>query len=115
MVCSMPIDRSFQTTWKQTETHRNHSVWHSKTSELGIHGTRVAVDFDECTGCMKCVKLCPEEVFELLEVSSSLLKADPVNESACLDCLACELVCPVEAIFIMRKSQESDTLSALLD
>jgi NAD-dependent dihydropyrimidine dehydrogenase PreA subunit len=115
MVLSMPIDRTFQTTWKRTSTHRNHSVWHSKTSELGIHGTRVAVDFDICTGCLKCLTVCPEEVFEQFEPSPNLLKADPVNESVCLDCLACELVCPEDAILITREPTKSDTLSALLD
>ena len=111
----MAIDRKFQSTWKQTRQHQNHAVWQSDTSQMGIHGTRVAVDFDECTGCLKCITVCPEEVFVQWEASSGEIKADPIKESACLDCLACELVCPEDAICITRDSIESDTLSALLD
>ncbi len=115
MVPHMPIDRTFLSTWNRTGQHHNHSVWQSKTSILGIHGTRVAVDSDVCTGCVKCLTVCPEDVFEQWEVSPGVIKADPVNESACLECLACELVCPVDAIYIARSSSKSDTLSALLD
>ncbi len=111
----MPIDRNFAITWKQTATHKNHSIWQSETSKLGIHGTRVAVDFDECSGCMKCVTVCPEDVFKRFEVASGVIKADPEREDVCLDCLACELVCPEDAIFIARQPSKSDTLSALLD
>jgi NAD-dependent dihydropyrimidine dehydrogenase PreA subunit len=111
----MPIDRTYHTTWKQTNRHLNHAVWQSKTSKLGIHGTRVAVDFDECTGCMKCLTVCPEDVFKQCEVSTGVIKADPARESACLECLACELVCPEDAIYISRNPAKSDTLSALLD
>ncbi len=111
----MPIDRNFQKTWKKSGQHRDHAIWQSETSQLGIHGTRVAVDFDECTGCLKCITVCPEDVFEQWEDESGQIKADPVRETACLDCLACELVCPEDAICIIQASTKSDTLSALLD
>jgi len=111
----MPIDRTFQATWKQTAQHQNHSVWQSEASELGIHGTRVAVDFDLCTGCLKCLVVCPEDVFEQWKVTSGQIKADPAHEPACLECLACELVCPENAICIAQAPSKSDTLSALLD
>ena len=90
-------------------------VWKTDTSHLGIHGTRVAVDFDECTGCLKCLTVCPEDVFIQWETDSGHIKADPIKESACLECLACELVCPEDAIYITRSPPKSDTLSALLD
>ena len=111
----MPIDRNFQTLWKKTGRHQGHTIWQSETSILGIHGTRVAVDFDECTGCLKCFAVCPEDVFEQWETASGQIKADPVKETACLECLACEMVCPEDAIFITQPPAKSDTLSALLD
>ncbi|MFX0168941.1 MAG: ferredoxin family protein [Candidatus Hodarchaeota archaeon] len=111
----MPIDRSFQTTWKRKGTHEGHTVWASTQAQLGIHGTRVAVDFDSCTGCLKCFAVCPVEVFIKWKAQPQTIKADPVNETACLECLACELVCPVDAIYITRNPPHADTLSALLD
>jgi NAD-dependent dihydropyrimidine dehydrogenase PreA subunit len=111
----MPIDPSFQRKWKQTNRHHSHWIWQSETSQYGIHGTRVAVDFDSCTGCLKCINVCPEDVFEPFEVASGEIKADPIKEAACLECLACEMVCPEDAIIIIRIASESDTLSALLD
>ena len=111
----MPIDKSFQTTWERRGTHNGHTVWTSKRAHFGIHGTRVAVDFDSCTGCLKCIEVCPEGVFIEWKESSNTLKADPAHEAACLECLACELVCPVDAIYINRTPSQTDTLSALLD
>ncbi len=75
----------------------------------------MAVDFDECTSCLKCLTVCPEDVFEQWEAAPGQVKADPVKESACIECLACELVCPEDAIYIIRSPKNSDTLSALLD
>ncbi len=111
----MPIDRSFQSTWTPKGKHHGHTIWASASSQLGIHGTRVAVDFDACTGCLKCFIVCPEDVFSQWEAPSQQIKADPENETTCLECLACELVCPVEAILISRSISDSDTLSSLLD
>ncbi|MFW9830811.1 MAG: ferredoxin family protein [Candidatus Thorarchaeota archaeon] len=111
----MPIDRTFKTSYAVKEIHHGHTVWSCPEARFGIHGTRVAVDFDECTGCLKCITVCPENVFLELEVQSGQVKADPIREGICLECLACELVCPVEAIFITREPSEADTLRALLD
>lgn len=111
----VPIDRSFQTTWERKGTHNGHTVWHPKHAQSEIHGTRVAVDFDSCTGCLKCIKVCPEAVFIEWRDSTQSIKADPADEDACLECLACELVCPVDAIYITRTPSQSDTLSALLE
>ena len=112
---SVPIDKSFQTTWKRKGTHNGHTVWTSPKAKLGIHGTRVAVDFDSCTGCLKCLIVCPEAVFIQWTDTADAIKADPAAEAACLECLACELVCPVDAIHITRTPPQTDTLSALLE
>jgi NAD-dependent dihydropyrimidine dehydrogenase PreA subunit len=114
-VVTVPIDRTFKTSWKQTGIHEGHTVWKTAQAQLGIHGTRVAVDFDECTGCLKCITVCPEDVFVQWEATPNQVKADPKGEDACLECLACELVCPVDAILITRSSAGTDTLTALLE
>lgn len=111
----MPIDRSFQQRYKIQETHLGHSVWTCETSVCGIHGTRVAVDLDICTGCMKCIAVCPVDVFIRCSLEPGGLKADPVKESDCLECLICEIVCPVDAILIARTPTTHDTLKPLLD
>ncbi len=114
-VIVVPIDPTFKTTWIQSGTHQGHAVWQSPKAKLGIHGTRVAVDFDACTGCLKCINVCPEDVFIQWNEKPHHPKADPVHEVACLECLACELVCPVDAVLVTRNPSETDTLSALLD
>lgn len=111
----MPIDRSFQQSWQKRGTHCGHTVWSCASARLGIHGTRVAVDLDICTGCMKCLAVCPVAVFVKWELESGNVKVDPIKESDCLECLICEIVCPVDAILITRTPATHDTLKALLD
>lgn len=111
----MPIDRRFQKDWQEQTTHDGHKVWTCPSARLGIHGTRVAVDMDICTGCMKCLAVCPVAVFVRWEPELGKVKADPVKESDCLECLICEIICPVEAILITRSATIHDTLKALLD
>ncbi len=111
----LPIDKSFQRTWQVIGTHKGHSVWQSRTSQLGIHGTRVAIDLDLCTACSKCLVVCPVDVFTKITSKTHPTRIDPEGESNCLDCLACELVCPVDAILISRTSTDNDTLNALLE
>jgi NAD-dependent dihydropyrimidine dehydrogenase PreA subunit len=64
---------------------------------------------------LKCLIVCPEEVFVQWKDAAQAIKADPVDEAACLECLACELICPVDAIYITQPPSQTDTLSALLD
>ena len=85
---------------------------------LGIHGTKVAVDFDICNGCMKCLKKCTVNVFTEVKTPNnpvSKIKADPINEMDCFDCLICLMICPVEAINIKQEKSESDTMDSLLN
>jgi NAD-dependent dihydropyrimidine dehydrogenase PreA subunit len=114
-VYDLPIDRSFQKTWKKTETYLGLTVWRNATAKLGILGTRVAINLDECTGCLKCLVVCPVDVFQQYETPSQEVKVAPVKESDCLECLACEVVCPVEVLLVTRSVPEYDTLKALLD
>ncbi|MFQ5907267.1 MAG: 4Fe-4S binding protein [Thermoplasmata archaeon] len=90
-------------------------------TQLGIHGTHVAVDFESCIADGVCMDVCPVDVFEwyhnpgemgtgkdrVLEKGSDLWKqfrtdkSDPIREEDCIDCMACEASCPTEAIKII--------------
>ena len=116
----MPINENYRNEFKQVGEHLGHSIWkNSETSEgAGIHGTKVAVDFDSCNGCMKCLKKCSVSVFIEIKTPDdpiSKVKADPIRENDCFDCLICELICPVQAIHVLKENSGSDTMDSLLN
>jgi len=51
------------------------------------------LDTEKCNGCGMCLKVCPHEVFELLE-----RKAHIIDRNFCMECGACALNCPMAAI-----------------
>lgn len=69
-----------------------------------FHGpTAVALKVDEksCTGCGRCVEVCPHGVFTLKSAASALrarARAEIVNARACMECGACKKNCPARAI-----------------
>ncbi|MHB8567186.1 MAG: 4Fe-4S dicluster domain-containing protein [Nitrososphaerales archaeon] len=87
---------------------------------LGIHGTRVGVDWDACIADGACLDVCPTQVYEWALNPGHMRtgkdrkidrgsdewhafrtdKPDMVRESECIYCMACEAVCPVSAIKI---------------
>ncbi len=88
----------------------------------GIHGTAVAVDFENCTSDGVCMDVCPVFVFEwalnlgqagtgkdkIVEQGSAEWntyrsdKSDPVREMDCIFCMACETSCPTQCIKITQ-------------
>lgn len=48
---------------------------------------------DRCTGCGRCIEVCPHNVFELKDK-----KAVMINRDFCIECGACEKNCPFYAI-----------------
>lgn len=50
---------------------------------------------DQCTGCKKCIEVCPHQV---LAVKSG--KVAMINRDACMECGACEKNCPFGAIVV---------------
>ena len=96
----MPIDPNFQANRVAT-TFENLKVWKSKTSNLGIYGTNVAVDFDLCVGDGACIEVCPTNVFDWQGAGEDR-KALPSRERDCIYCFGCEAVCPKFAIRVSK-------------
>ncbi|MFB6131882.1 MAG: ferredoxin family protein [Halanaeroarchaeum sp.] len=99
----MGIDPNFERARRVVDHHDGHAVRGpvEEPTRLGIHGTHVAVDFDECIADGACLRDCPVDVFEWVETPdhpASERKADPVRETDCIDCMLCVDVCPVDAI-----------------
>jgi NAD-dependent dihydropyrimidine dehydrogenase PreA subunit len=53
------------------------------------------LDQAACTGCGRCVEVCPHQVFMLEEKRASITELD-----ACMECGACARNCPVAAISV---------------
>ena len=56
---------------------------------------QVIVVEEKCNGCSLCVKLCPGEVFELVNG-----KARVVREENCVLCYGCVVLCDPKAIIV---------------
>ena len=99
----MPIDPDFKTKRKIVDKQGNVDVWGpiDPPKQLGIRGTKVAVDWDVCNGDGVCIDICPVTVFELVNTlghPASDKKSNPTREEDCIQCLACETQCPTQAI-----------------
>lgn len=53
------------------------------------------VEKDRCTGCKRCVEVCPHAVFAM-----NSAKAEIIDRDACMECGACAQNCPVTAITV---------------
>lgn len=48
---------------------------------------------DKCTGCGKCIEVCPHKVFDLENGKSKIIEKD-----RCMECGACAKNCPLHTI-----------------
>ena len=72
------------------------------------------VDEENCTGCGKCVEVCPVKAMSLVTANDpekSRLKKAVVDESLCLGCGLCVRACPGESIHLI--SRESRVITPL--
>lgn len=66
------------------------------------------VDSDVCTGCMKCVDVCPVEAMTLISANDSKRpkrKIAWLNEDICLGCGVCVRVCQTKAVKLKQRDQ----------
>ena len=50
---------------------------------------------DKCTGCGRCVEVCPQGVFEMRDKRAAVIDRD-----CCMECGACALNCEFNAITV---------------
>jgi len=50
-------------------------------------------DQSRCTGCTRCIEVCPHGVFKMKST-----KAYIHNKDRCMECGACQINCPADAI-----------------
>ncbi len=62
----------------------------------------IIIDTESCTGCEKCVKVCPVDALYMEEGVAKL------KEELCISCSACVTACPVDAIEPELKAQRAD-------
>jgi NAD-dependent dihydropyrimidine dehydrogenase PreA subunit len=55
--------------------------------------TTLEYDAQKCTGCGRCVEVCPHSVFAMENGRASL-----VDKDACIECGACQKNCAFDAI-----------------
>jgi NAD-dependent dihydropyrimidine dehydrogenase PreA subunit len=96
----LSIDPNFKANRVET-TDENLKIWKNESSNFGIYGTNVAVDFDLCIGDGACFEVCPVNVFDWHGAGDNR-KALPRRERDCIYCVGCEAVCPKFAIRVTR-------------
>ncbi|MDR2688282.1 MAG: ferredoxin family protein [Azoarcus sp.] len=63
---------------------------------------------DRCIRCDKCVKACPNEVFDSLPGELPVI----ARRDECHTCFLCEVYCPVNALYVSPYSVPDPALSA---
>jgi len=55
----------------------------------------LSFDLERCTGCGRCMEVCPHGVFDLEEGKARIVERD-----LCMECGACALNCQAEALTV---------------
>lgn len=56
-----------------------------------------------CTGCNICVRVCPVNVFDIVEGGVPII----ARQNACQTCFMCEAWCPEDAMYVAPQAEES--------
>ena len=75
------------------ESH-NYNSLHASGPKNRKNDAKAIINADQCTGCGKCVRLCPADA---ISMSAPGGKAS-VNKDSCIGCSKCVRVCPEDAI-----------------
>jgi len=64
----------------------------------------IHIDDKICKGCKLCVRICPNNVFQMKNKvnDKGFVIPEVVNENRCTKCKLCELICPDLAIFVKK-------------
>lgn len=60
------------------------------------------IDYDKCTSCEVCLKICPTDVFR--KVGRLVYIAYPED---CINCRLCEEECPVDCMYVSPSRSKS--------
>jgi NAD-dependent dihydropyrimidine dehydrogenase PreA subunit len=55
----------------------------------------LSLDPEKCIGCTMCIKVCPHDVFAMVQK-----RACVIHSASCMECGACRMNCPAEAISV---------------
>lgn len=75
-----------------------------------IHTTNFIpeIDIDKCTGCGKCVNICPVEAMTLVSANDpkkSKRKIAKLDTDTCLGCGLCVRACPTDSIILKQREK----------
>lgn len=66
---------------------------------------RVKVDPQKCAACLTCIRVCPHNAVQLVQIDSEKVAAD-ISQLACDRCGICAAICPAKAIKFEGYSDE---------
>jgi ferredoxin len=66
---------------------------------------RAFVEAEACTGCEKCVEICPFDGVRVEETGTAHFGVARVDDARCTGCRECEKACPYDAIAVHRRDQ----------
>ena len=80
------------------------------TSRTGTENARITIDYQKCTACGLCVKVCKD--FSLI-MDDQKLTINPKPLFGCMACGHCVAVCPHDAISVEGRTVAKEDFSAL--
>ncbi len=88
--------------WRLRQTEQVIQIPETATNSFGkrdYHFLIAHVQAEKCTGCGKCVKVCPAKAIMIDSDSKAV-----IDSEACRGCGICATVCPNKAITFVKKN-----------